>query len=236
MKRWSIGLLAAFLVVACLALVGCGGEKAQETSSTPPAAEEKGGSDELQKIMKASKEVSDLSFDIVSTCTSADQTVTSESKYWISGKKMRTETETAGMKTITIVNAKGEALVYNPTEKTAMRIPDIEAPSDLPNEWSDEDDLEAYNIVGHERMDGHDCVVVTITGAEGSGAKMWMMEDTGMPVRMESQSAEGKIVIQYKNYNLGKQPDNLFEIPGDVQVMDMSALPDMSQLPNIPNQ
>jgi outer membrane lipoprotein-sorting protein len=90
MKRWSIGLLAAFLMVGCLVLVGCGGEKAQDTSSTPQAAGEKGGLDELQKIMKASKEVSDLSFDIVSTCASADQTVTSESKYWISGKKMRT--------------------------------------------------------------------------------------------------------------------------------------------------
>jgi outer membrane lipoprotein-sorting protein len=236
MKRWSINLLMALLMVACLAVSGCGGEKAQETSSTPPAAEEKGSLDELQKIMETSKEVTDLSFDIVSTCTSADQTITVESKYWISGEKMRMETETDGMKTITIVNAEGEALIYNPAEKTAMKISEIETPSDMPNEWSDEDDLEDYTIVGHEKMDGYNCIVVSINGVEGASTKMWLMEDNGMPVRMEATTDEGSTVIQYKNYNLEKQPADLFEIPADVQVMDMSVLPDMSQLPNMPTQ
>ena len=45
---------------------------------------------------------------------------------------------------------------------------------------------------------------------------------------MEAESAEGKIVIEYKNYNIGKQADDLFQLPTDAQVMDMS------QLPNIP--
>ncbi|KUG05158.1 hypothetical protein ASZ90_017425 [hydrocarbon metagenome] len=44
---------------------------------------------------------------------------------------------------------------------------------------------------------------------------------------MEIESTEGNIVIEYNNYNIERQPEDLFQLP-DAQVMDMS------QLPNIP--
>jgi outer membrane lipoprotein-sorting protein len=110
----------------------------------------------------------------------------------------------------------------------AMKVPDIEVPDELPNEWSDQEDLANYKIIGHEKMNGYDCVVVNVSGDDGTVSKMWLMEDQGMPVKMEAESAEGKIVIEYKNYNIGKQADDLFQLPTDAQVMDMS------QLPNIP--
>ncbi len=231
MRRWSVYLMVAFLMVFCAGLIGCNSEEPQETSS-PPADED--SSNELGKIMDSAREVSDLSFEIVSTCTSNDQTVTTHGKYWISDNRMRMESETAENKAIYIINGKGETWVYNPTDKTALKMPDFEVPNDLPNEWSEKEDLDAYKIVGHEKMDGYDCVVVTITGVEGVSSKMWLMEDNGMPVRMEAESPESSIVTQYKNYSIGKSADDLFELPDDAQVIDMSVVPDMSQVPEMP--
>ncbi|NLO21455.1 MAG: outer membrane lipoprotein carrier protein LolA [Syntrophomonadaceae bacterium] len=231
MRRCSVYLMVALLMTCCMVLVGCGSsEKVPEASSPPVAEEEKGSSNEneLEKIMNSAKEVTDLSFEVESTVTGSDQTMTTHSKYWISGKKMRVETETVGITSIMIANGNGEAWVYSPTEKMAMKIPDIEVPNDLPNEWSEEEDLDNYKIIGHEKMNGYDCVVVSISGDEGTLSKMWLTKDQGMPIRMETESAEGKIVVEYKNYNLGKQPEDLFQLPADAQVMDMS------QLPNIP--
>lgn len=229
MRRWSVYLIIALLMTCCVVLGGCGSsQETPETSSPPAAEEEKSSSNELEKIMNAAKEVTDLSFEVESTVTGGGQTMTTHSKYWMSGKKLRVETETAGVTSIMIANGNGEAWVYSPTEKMAMKIPDIEVPNDLPNEWVGQEELDAYKIIGHEKMNGYDCVVVTITGDEGTLSKMWLTEDKGMPVRMAAESTEGNIVIEYKNYNIGKQSEDLFQLPSDAQVMDMS------QLPNIP--
>lgn len=236
MKRWSAYLMVVLLMASCLALAGCGKEKVQDTSA-PPAANEKdsSSSNELEDIMKSARQVTDLSFDITSTSTGGGQTVEVQGKYYISGKKIRTETETAGMKAITIVNAKGEAWMYNPADKTAMKLPGMENDTEMPNQWTEEEDLSAYKIVGHEKIDGYDCVVVNVT--EGNDTvKMWLRKDLGMPVKMETKSPEGSITVQYKNYKVGKQSADLFELPADAQVMDMSAMPDMSKMPGMPNQ
>ncbi len=222
-------------MAGCAILAGCGQKKAQETSSPPPNVQEKGSSNELTDIMKSARGASDMSFEMVSTSTSSGQTVTVQGKYWVSGSKMRMETEAAGVKAITVVNAKGEVWMYNPADKTAIKLPAVENKTELPNQWSEENDLAAYKIVGHEKVNGYDCVVVTVSEDEGT-SKMWLRKDIGMPVKMEAKSADDTMVIEYKNYQVGKQDAGLFEIPADAQVMDMSAMPDMSKMPAMPNQ
>ena len=64
---------------------------------------------------------------------------------------MRVETETLGVKSIMIANGNGEAWALQSTEKMAMKVPDIEVPDELPNEWSDQEDLANYKIIGHEK-------------------------------------------------------------------------------------
>lgn len=233
MRRWLVYLIAAILMLGGTGLLGCDSSEKPQEKSSPPAVQEnqdeKGSSNELEKIMNSAREVTDLSFEVESIATGAGESLTTYAKYWISGKKMRVETETLGVKSIMIANGNGEAWVYSPTEKMAMKVPDIEVPDELPNEWSDQEDLANYKIIGHEKMNGYDCVVVNVSGDDGTVSKMWLMEDQGMPVKMEAESAEGKIVIEYKNYNIGKQADDLFQLPSDAQVMDMSQLPNISE-------
>jgi hypothetical protein len=173
-----------------------------------------------------------LSFEVTSTTGEQGKGVSSTGKYYMSGKKIRIEAEAEGMKMVSIVNANGEMWMYNPADKTAMK---LSAPqqdqSKLPTEWTKED-LSAMKIVGSEKKDGFDCVIVTVN-ENGTTSKMWLRKDIGMPVRIESATPEGPVVIEYKNYNLDKQPDSLFEIPADAQVMSMPQVP---PAPGIPQQ
>jgi len=239
MKKWSIILLVTLLMASCIALAGCGKEKekAEPTSSTP-AVEEKGSSNELADIMKSAQGAQNMSFDIISTINNQGQTIKHQGKYYISGQKMRMENEAAGMKSIMIVNGKGEIWMYNPADKTAMKMPEIKDKTEMPNAWAEGSDLSAMKVVGHEKMDGYDCVVVTVNEADGTN-KMWLREDIGMPVKLEAKTPEGTMLIEYKNYKLGTQSADLFELPTDAQVFnmpDMSKMPQATGMPKMPNQ
>ncbi len=144
----------------------------------------------------------------------------------MSGKKIRMEMEAEGMKAVTIINEKGEMWMYNPADKTAMRLPEADIEEDLPNQWT-EADRSNMKIVGHEKVDSYDCTVVTLT-EDSDVSKMWLRKDIGMPVKMETKSPEGDLLIKYKNIKTEKQPADLFDLPADAQVLE---IPDMSKLP-----
>lgn len=236
MKKTFAVMVSILLVVALLGLAGCSKGKTGEPAASDKAkvTESKGGGDasELQKLFKSAKAVKGISYDMVSTMNGKDANMKSQGKFYISGKKVRMEMEAQGMKSIIITNGSGEAYMYMPATNTAMKTPlPKEKPADA---WAEsEEDLAKLKIVGHEKMDGFNCVVATSTGPEGS-LKMWLREDIGMPARMEAGDGDDKMVIEYKNFKIGAQPDSLFELPAGAKVMDMSKMPQMPQGQNIP--
>ncbi len=237
MKKWLAVFLVSLFMVSCLSLVGCSKDKAANAPAATDQTQKKDGDtpksssgDELQDIMKSAGKVKEISFDMINTITTQGQTLTSTAKMFMSNEKFRMEAESQGMKSATIKNAKGEIWLYNPDTKTAMKMPSIKNEGDLPNQWAKED-TSGMKIVGQEKMDGYDCVVVTVTQAAET-SKMWLRKDIGMPVRVESKTAEGSFVIEYKNYKVGAQANNLFELPNDAQIVSVPSLPN---LPNIPN-
>lgn len=231
MKKW----LAALLVMGMIAagLTGCGSKEQQATNApatTDTKVVEKSGGSDLSTIMKSASQVKGMSFEMVSTMTGKNGSMTSNGKLYMSNGKVRMEMETAGMKMITISKTPGEVYMYNPTEKTAMKITTPQQSAELPNEWAKADgDISGLKVMGEEKKDGFDCLVVTTT--TGDNAKMWIRKDIGMPVRTEMTTTDGNVVVEYKNYNIGAQPDNLFEIPADTQITTM---PNMSNLPQVP--
>jgi len=234
-KKTLAVMVSILLVVALLGLAGCSKGKTSEPAASDKAkVTESAGGDaaELQKLFKSVKEVKGMSYDMVSTMSGKDANMKSQGKFFISGKKVRMEMEAQGMKSIIISNGSGEAYMYMPATNTAMKTPlPKEKPADA---WAEsEEDLADMKIVGHEKIDGCQCVVVTVAAAEGS-MKMWLREDIGMPVRMETGDASNKMVIEYKNFKIGAQPDSLFELPAGAKVMDMSNLQNMPQMPNMP--
>ncbi len=232
MKKNLLVLILVLSIVSCLFITGCSKDKST-TTQAPQTGNQSGSSEvaktsdnELDNLLKAASATKDFSFEMVSTATNAGQTVSTQGKYWMSGEKMRMEMEAEGMKAVTIINDKGELWMYNPADKTAMKLPKTDTENEFPNDWT-EADQNNMKIVGHEKVDGYDCTIVSLT-EDADVTKMWLRKDIGMPVKMETKSPQGDLLIEYKNFNLEKQSSDLFELPADAQVLE---IPDMSKVP-----
>ncbi len=229
MKKWLVFMILSIFVAA--SLVGCGSKPTTTTTDAPTTMDNKaaGSGDDLSQLMKSAAGVKEMSFDMVATVNSKSGTMTSNGKMYMSNGKVRMEIEQAGMKMVTIMKSQSEIYLYNPDSKTAMK---ISVPQNqielLPNQWAKADgDVSGLTVVGNENKDGFDCLVVTT----GDNAKMWIRKDIGMPVRVESTNAEGSMVMEYKNFNVGAQDASLFELPAGTQITDMPSIPN---IPNIP--
>lgn len=224
MKKSIAILLSLLLIAALLSLAGCSKDKAGEQAASTKVTEKTTNSDtsELEKLFKSANAAKGFSYDMVSTVKGPQGTMTSQGKLYVSGKKMRMEMETQGMKSIILYNGSGDAYMYIPSTKTAMKTP---MPKEKPaDQWAaSEQDLTKFKIVDHETIDGVACVVVT-TAENEVPVKAWLREDIGLPARMEYGDDTNKTVIEYKNYQVGPQDDSLFNLPAGVQVMDMSKI------------
>lgn len=230
MRRWLAVLLVGVFMVA--GIVGCGSKQPAPNAPTTPTTQSQPeakapASSDLSSIMKSASQVKGMSYDVVMTMTGADnKSVVSNGKMYVQDQKMRMELESMGMKMITLGKTAGEFFVYNPATNTAMKVTNPQQGSEAPNSWAKESgDTTGLTVVGEEKKDGYDCLVVT--QADDQNTRMWIRKDIGMPVRVESKTAEGTTVIEYKNYNLGAQPDNLFELPAGTQITSMPNLPNM---------
>ena len=236
MRKWLAVLMIAGLMVAGVA--GCGSKSPPTETQTPPGTNQtqtqtQTGTD-LSSIMKSASGMKQMSFDTVTTLTSGGQTITSSGKFYMSDAKLRMESEMQGMKSIMITKSPGEVYIYNPATKTAMKITSPQETADLPNAWAKASgDTTGYKVLGEEKKDGFDCLVVQYTDPANaaSTSKMWLRKDNGLPVRVESASPEGAVVTEYKNYNLGAQDASLFELPAGTQITAMPSVPGMPNLP-----
>jgi outer membrane lipoprotein-sorting protein len=238
MKRWlTIILIAGLMVVSA---TGCSKKETPETAQ-PPAQNSQSQSQtqpgtDLGTLMKSAAAVKQMSFDSVMTMTSNNTTTTSAGKIYISDTKMRMETEMNGMKSITISKSPSEIYIYNPDTKTAMKLTSsTDDSAEIPTEWAQASgDTSRYKIIGEEKKDGFDCVVVQYTDPANAAvtSKMWVRKDNGLPVRVEAKTSDGTIVSEYKNYNLGTQDASLFELPAGTQIVSFPTNPNLPNLPH----
>jgi len=126
--------------------------------------------------------------------------------------------------------AEGQALVYLidsdaktmyayiPAQNMAMKMDFSRAPEAATESL----DLEAYNpvAIGTETLDGKVCLVVEYTVQEVK-AKSWIWKEKGFPIRMETASPQGTMVMEFKNIEFVDIPDSMFELPAGVQILQM---------------
>ncbi|MDA8096172.1 MAG: hypothetical protein RDV00_00565 [Clostridia bacterium] len=72
---------------------------------------------------------------------------------------------------------------------------------------------------GQDTVDGKKCSVYKTTD-EGSKAKVWLWEEYGFPIRVESLADGQTVVVEYKNIKVDDIPASMFELPAGVQVME----------------
>jgi len=246
MKRHLSFLLFLFFIVSCLTLTGCGGSK-KEDSSQPASSNQQTTNKEntqaakdepLSSLFTRGKKVEGVSFDY--SMTSKDLVV--NGKMWIEGEKFKTESTVEGKKVVSILNDNTSYLYY-PDENTAMKVvlDKQNKQSENPFDYSKDIDTapDKYKVLETTVYEGVKCKVVAVTSADGKdNLKMWVREDYGIPIRVEATEAGGgKVVIEYKNMKVGKQPADTFQLPPGVAVTDTSQmLKDLSKMPGAGNE
>jgi outer membrane lipoprotein-sorting protein len=244
MRRTGFTLVMALAVISLL-VAGCGGGDEETATPTPtpeptatvvatatpgveptatPAPTGGQPSGDLAAITGKAADINTVKYDMVMSGPGIPATT---SKVWLKQKagKMKTETTMQGQTAIMLADwNEGIVYQYMPAQNMAIKM-DIGQAPDSPAEDSPVEGiagLEEYNpvIVGSEVVDGHDCWVVEAS-MEGVSAKYWIWKEKGFPVKVEVDTAEGKMTMEYKNIDFGDIPDSEFELPAGVQIMEM---------------
>lgn len=193
--------------------------------SEPPASEVT-DKDGILSLMAESPDVmkNGLSYDYVMTV--ADQVITS--RFSFKGDNIRMEGLDPSNPSLMITKGK-ELFIINPQEKTGFKMT-TELDSDAnpsgeikPEENMDKDSLQ---VIGKEDVDGEPCYIVMTKNLEDdSDMKLWLHQKYGIMMKMESQTSEGTLLMEVKNLKVGNIPDSDFEIPADIEIMEMPGLP-----------
>lgn len=238
------GLVLALVLALALgaALGGCGRDKgAGQAGANPPASGQPtppagaspsdakgdaGGLPALNDLLARGKQVKSLSYDYA--ITSGGQTVSG--KMWISGNKIRTEAVVQGQKMVNILDGDQKvAYSYQPNQKVAIKfdysryVKDNQSESpNTPTDFSQRIDPNVAKILGTQNYEGAPCLVVSIEEPGKEPLKMYVNQEHGIPVRVETNGPQGKVLIEYKNLKVGPISEDMFRIPPGVRVNDLS--------------
>ncbi len=107
---------------------------------------------------------------------------------------------------------------YIPAQNMAMKMDFSQAPEAATESL----DLEGYNpvVIGTETLDGKVCLVVEYT-VQGIKTKSWIWKEKGFPIRMETATPQGTMVMEFKNIEFVDIPDSIFELPAGVQIVQI---------------
>ena len=137
------------------------------------------------------------------------------------GELVRAKIITEGDKWMLLDKAEGVIYAYSPEMEAAVKLPMESGEgegTEMPTIDVDSFDTDAA-IVGSETIDGVDCWVVdTIVKEEEKEAKIWVGKEDGLLRQAES---EGK-AIKFTYDKINAVPDSEFELPADIEIMDMS--------------
>jgi len=125
--------------------------------------------------------------------------------------------------------------LYQPQQKMATKLPYDDEDGQFSNPLDEQEEVDEENAVyvGKEKIDGKNCLVYEMT-AEDAKSKMWVWEDNGMPLRIESESEGEKVVVEYSNVKVGDIDDNMFKLPAGTQIMDMANMQGIPGMPAMP--
>jgi outer membrane lipoprotein-sorting protein len=228
-KMKKLGLLLVIMVaIVSLLVIGCGGGGEETGATATPASTPKATStatstptkttatgDTLSDLLAKGQNIGSVKYDMVVTAPGQDPMTT---KAWLKGKKMKFQSEVEGEISISIIDGDKEVMyVYMPEQNMAYKMDFSNAPESAVEETEDIMDYD-YEILGKETLDGKSCLVVQWT-VEGITSKMWVWEDKGFPIKMETTTSEGKTTVEYKNIQFVNISDSEFEIPAGVQII-----------------
>jgi len=254
-RTWMISLL----LIATMFLWGCGGGDAPpepaeseapeaveepvaepETEESPATEEGQEISDtELAQLFGSGQAMDEMYYEMTMTGLEVDG---GKTRIWLKGGRMRSETEMGGQLFIMIYD--DEAVYTLDTQsKMAMKISADMGMDETMDPYTADDftgDVDGQNLqyLGRESVNGVPCHVVQSVDTEsGHGVKMWLHEDYGFPMRVESLSTnpDEQYTMEVTAFEVGNVADSQFDIPSDYQIIDMGEMfQNMPEMPVVP--
>ena len=153
--------------------------------------------------------------------------MTMTSKMYFSGDKIRSESEQAGRKMISIIRMdKKVSWSLMPVQKMYMEMamPDDKMMMGMTEKAPGQ--VERKKI-GREKVNGVDCDKYLVTSIDKTTGKkssvyMWLSGDN---IPMRTAAIDGSFVSEIKNFSKGPQPASLFEVPAGYKKQVMPAIP-----------
>ena len=232
-KNRNLLFLIIISLFVALALSGCGSSSNVDGQNDKiPDQQEQDDSDtntvDLGTIFKDVAYPNNISYEMIYSLQGTESYTV---RLWMMDDKMRMESEMEGQVYITIQD--GENLyTLDPTTMTAMKFPmddgEDEEDNSMDNqlqldEFTPDDDWGDLAFVKEETLNGVKTYVVTDSlSADGIEYKMWIHQEYGIAIRIESNgpNAEDNFVLEVNNLEIGKVTDADFEIPEEYEVVE----------------
>jgi len=243
--------LVMALILSCVGLVACGsgGDEGiqpevttgpevttqPEITTQPEVTTEPQGpapDKELGAILDKAEGIHCFQYQSVMSGPSVPSGSVTSDIWWKDGK-MRTEMKMGGMSTVMITDTEaGKA--YSITGGIVQEIP-LPADAGAGSAVNQAEALAKYNptIVGTDTIDGKSCTVMEYT-TEGVKTKMWVWTEKGFPLKIEGDSPDGTMTIEFKNVSFDCAPDSMFELPEGAEPQTMPGIPNVPNIPNMP--
>lgn len=248
----KLTILSVLMLITMLLVWGCGGngdveepeteqpsqgeetpaepdveEPEQEEESEEPEEQEGLSDEELADLFTNGKDMDEFFYEMnVSGMGEEDSTT----GIYIKGKLMRVESEAMGQRFMMIYNEEA-FYTFDPQSKTAMKMPlgmgnEEEGETPTLDDFTDDVDKSNMNYVGKETINGVSCHVVESKDLNtGYEVKMWLHEEYGFPMRIETKMEDDEVFIsEVTDFQVGNISDDLFEIPEDYEVVDLGGM------------
>jgi outer membrane lipoprotein-sorting protein len=158
---------------------------------------------------------------------SYESTVTvsgSESKvlYWVKGEKIKSSIKGGGKETVMITDGQ-YITTYVSDEKAGVK---MKLASDT-NEtgFFDPTQIDDTTIeeIGHDMVQGKDCVVATAKHSfDGTANMLWIQSETGFVVKIKTSTDNGdEVTIENNNIVFADIPDSVFSVPSEIIIQDL---------------
>lgn len=146
-----------------------------------------------------------------------DQTM----KAYVKKGKSRLEMSAMGEEAVMIIDETA-AYMYLPAMNMAMKIPfDMAEEQAGPDVTDVAEEATQGRLIRTETIDGKVADVYEAI-VDGEKTTTWIWQEKGFPLRVETETDEGTVVIVMKNITFGGLDDSLFELPAGVEVTDIS--------------
>lgn len=146
-----------------------------------------------------------------------------ESKVSMKDRLFRMEMAMGGQTSIIIRNAEG-TFTYMPAEGMAMKTPHLrpgQGPLSGADNYAQYLEQNHAEKTGSETVDGHACDIYRYNDPEGGMTTVWVWTEKMFPIKYQTDSS----LTELSNIEVGAAiPDDQFQLPAGVQVMDMGNL------------